>query len=125
MERPLCVLVQLTAVWSGGGACSRSCYVAFRSCCMAAPGCVALCCLMQKLLCATPRLYGLGMLVAGTTVCPGEVLVDAVCVWFGVAYIAEFVTASVEGRLLIGHIDMSEVLSIFVFIQLSKLFRGH
>ena len=64
---------------------------------MAAPGCVALCCLTQKLLCATPRLYGLEMLAAGTTVCPGEVLVAAV--WFVVAYIAVFATASVEGRL--------------------------
>ena len=58
--------------------------------------------------------------------CPGEVLVAAV--WFVVAYIAVFATASVGVRLLIGHIDMSgmsEVLSICVFIQLSKHFRGH
>ena len=66
------------------------------------------------------------MLAADTTVCPVEVLVAAV--WFVVAYIAVFATALVRGRLLIGHIDMSgksEVLSICVFNQLSKHFRGH
>ena len=49
-------------------------------------------------------------------------------VWFVAAYIAVFTTASVGVKLLIGHIDMSgksEVLSICVFNQLSKHFRGH
>ena len=105
METPICVLVQLTAVWSGGGACSRICGLQ-----KLLHGSTRLCGLVlfdaEAIVCH-PRLYGLGMLAAGTTVCPGEVLVAAV--WFVVAYIAVFATA----------------LSICVFIQLSKHFRGH